>query len=62
MTFGESLVKLGKELKGCSGGESVGKAGQSFVSAGVVLRHDRLAGGSDGCTEVIHHGGHKWAR
>ena len=62
VALSEGLVKLAEELKGCSGGESVDKARQGFIGAGVILRHDRLSRGSDGCAEMIHHGDHKRAR
>ena len=38
------------------------KRGQGFVSAGIVLSHDGLARGTNGCTEMVHHGCHKGTR
>ena len=62
VALSKSLIKLAWKLKSCSGGESVNKARQGFIGASVVLRHDRLSRGSDGCAEMIHHGDHERAR
>ena len=39
-----------------------GQARQGFVSASVILSHDCLARGPNGCTKVIHHGSHEGTR
>ena len=40
-------------------GKSGGQAGQGLISPSIVLGHDRLTRGPNGCAEVIHHGDHE---
>ena len=62
VTLSVSLVKLGQKIESSGSEKSGGKTGQGFVGPSIVLSHDRLARGPNGCAEVIHHSDHRGGR